>query len=125
MLTLNYNNIITINYKKTQIIHHTNLPITHQKHLIQIPYHQITNTIKQNTNIITIFTLNKTQKISTTTIKTKQIQSILLKIYNNNNFLYPNQKNNFTLKILPKIITKIQNLPELHLTKLTHFPYLL
>ncbi|MCV5791441.1 alanine racemase, partial [Escherichia coli] len=94
-------------------------------HLVQIPCHQVADAVEQGTDVITVFTLDKAREVSAAAVKAGRIQSVLLKVYSDDDFLYPGQESGFALKVLPEIVAEIQNLPGLHLAGLTHFPCLL
>ncbi|MBA1845337.1 YhfX family PLP-dependent enzyme, partial [Escherichia coli] len=54
-----------------------------------------------------------------------RVQSVLLKVYSDDDFLYPGQESGFVQHSLHEVVAEIQNLPGLHLAGLTHFPCLL
>lgn len=58
-------------------------------------------------------------------MKTGRVQSVLLKVYSDDDFLYPGQESGFVQHSLHEVVAEIQNLPGLHLAGLTHFPCLL
>ncbi len=73
----------------------------------------------------TVFTLDKAREISAAAVKTGRVQSVLLKVYSDDDFLYPGQESGFVQHSLHEVVAEIQNLPGLHLAGLTHFPCLL
>lgn len=72
-----------------------------------------------------MFTLDKAREISAAAVKTGRLQSVLLKVYSDDDFLYPGQESGFVQHSLHEVVAEIQNLPGLHLAGLTHFPCLL
>ncbi len=99
------------------------LPVAHQ-HLVQIPCHQVSDAVEQGTDVITVFTLDKAREISAAAVKTGRVQSVLLKVYSDDDF-FIRQESGFVQHSLHEVVAEIQNLPGLHLAGLTHFPCLL
>ncbi|MEY0732707.1 YhfX family PLP-dependent enzyme [Escherichia coli] len=125
LLALGYSGIVAVDYKEARVMRRAGLPVAHQGHLVQIPCHQVADAVEQGTDVITVFTLDKAREVSAAAVKAGRIQSVLLKVYSDDDFLYPGQESGFALKVLPEIVAEIQNLPGLHLAGLTHFPCLL
>lgn len=94
------------------------LPVAHQGHLVQIPCHQVSDAVEQGTDVITVFTLDKAREISAAAVKAGRVQSVLLKVYSDDDFLYPGQESGFVQHSLHEVVAEIQNLPGLHLADL-------
>ena len=72
-----------------------------------------------------MFTLDKAREVSAAAVKAGRIQSVLLKVYSDDDFLYPGQESGFVQHSLHEVVAEIKKLPGLHLAGLTHFPCLL
>lgn len=125
LLALGYSGIVAVDYKEARVMRRAGLPVAHQGHLVQIPCHQVSDAVEQGTDVITVFTLDKAREISAAAVKTGRLQSVLLKVYSDDDFLYPGQESGFVQHSLHEVVAEIQNLPGLHLAGLTHFPCLL
>ncbi|EOG8084680.1 YhfX family PLP-dependent enzyme [Citrobacter sp. CK184] len=125
LLALGYAGIVTVDYKEARVMRRAGLPVAHQGHLVQIPSRQIDEAVEQGTDIITLFSLEKAREVSAAAVKAGRVQAVMLKIYGEQDFLYPGQESGFPLARLDDAVNDIRRLPGLHVTGLTHFPCLL
>lgn len=125
LLALGYAGIVVVDYKEGRTLRRAGLPIAHQGHLVQIPSRLVDEAVQQNTDVITLFSLEKAREVSAAAVKAGQMQAVMLKVYGENDFLYPGQESGFPLVDLDEVVTEVQRLPGLHLSGLTHFPCLL
>ncbi|ENM2866772.1 YhfX family PLP-dependent enzyme [Citrobacter koseri] len=125
LLALGYAGIVTVDYKEARVMRRAGLPVAHQGHLVQIPSRQIGEAVEQGTDIITLFSLEKAREVSAAAVKAGRVQAVMLKIYGEQDFLYPGQESGFPLARLDDAVNDIRRLPGLHITGLTHFPCLL
>lgn len=125
LLALGYSGIVVVDYKEARVMRRAGLPVAHQGHLVQIPCHQVADAVEQGTDVITVFTLDKAREVSAAAVKAGRVQSVLLKVYSDDDFLYPGQESGFVQHSLHEVVAEIKKLPGLHLAGLTHFPCLL
>ncbi|CAH5948870.1 MAG: YhfX family PLP-dependent enzyme [Citrobacter koseri] len=125
LLALGYAGIVTVDYKEARVMRRAGLPVAHQGHLVQIPSRQIDEAVEQGTDVITLFSLEKAREVSAAAVKAGRVQAVMLKIYGEQDFLYPGQESGFPLARLDDAVNDIRRLPGLHITGLTHFPCLL
>ncbi|MWR17336.1 YhfX family PLP-dependent enzyme, partial [Escherichia coli] len=125
LLALGYSGIVAVDYKEARVMRRAGLPVAHQGHLVQIPCHQVADAVEQGTDVITVFTLDKAREVSAAAVKAGRVQSVLLKVYSDDDFLYPGQESGFVQHSLHEVVAEIKKLPGLHLAGLTHFPCLL
>lgn len=125
LLALGYAGIVTVDYKEARVMRRAGLPVAHQGHLVQIPPRQIGEAVEQGTDVITLFSLEKAREVSAAAVKAGRVQAVMLKIYGEQDFLYPGQESGFPLARLDDAVNEIRRLPGLHVTGLTHFPCLL
>ena len=125
LLALGYSGIVAVDYKEARVMRRAGLSVAHQGHLVQIPCHQVADAVAQGTDVITVFTLDKAREVSAAAVKAGRVQSVLLKVYSDDDFLYPGQESGFVQHSLHEVVAEIKKLPGLHLAGLTHFPCLL
>lgn len=125
LLALGYAGIVTVDYKEARVMRRAGLPVAHQGHLVQIPSRQIGEAVEQGTDVITLFSLEKAREVSAAAVEAGRVQAVMLKIYGEQDFLYPGQESGFPLARLDDAVNDIRRLPGLHVTGLTHFPCLL
>lgn len=92
LLALGYSGIVAVDYKEARVMRRAGLPVAHQGHLVQIPCHQVSDAVEQGTDVITVFTLDKAREISAAAVKAGRVQSVLLKVYSDDDFLYPGRR---------------------------------
>lgn len=125
LLQLGYAGIVVVDYKESRVMRRAGLPVAHQGHLVQIPSLLVSDAVTQGTDVITLYSLEKAQEVSAAAVKAGREQKVMLKVYGENDFLYPGQESGFPLNSLTDVAAKIQRLPGLYLSGLTHFPCLL
>ncbi|HCL5250543.1 TPA: YhfX family PLP-dependent enzyme [Salmonella enterica] len=125
LLRLGYEGIVVVDYKEARIMRRAGLPVAHQGHLVQIPSGQISDAVTQGTDVITLFSLEKAREVSIAAVKAGREQSVMLKVYGKNDFLYPGQESGFPLAYLADVVGEIRRLPGLRISGLTHFPCML
>ncbi len=92
LLALGYSGIVAVDYKEARVMRRAGLPLAHQGHLVQIPCHQVSDAVAQGTDVITVFTLDKAREVSAAAVKAGRVQSVLLKVYSDDDFLYPGRR---------------------------------
>ena len=107
LLALGYSGIVAVDYKEARVMRRAGLPVAHQGHLVQIPCHQVSDAVEQGTDVITVFTLDKAREISAAAVKTGRVQSVLLKVYSDDDFLYPGQESGFVQHSLHEVVAEI------------------
>ncbi|MBA1847834.1 YhfX family PLP-dependent enzyme, partial [Escherichia coli] len=95
LLALGYSGIVAVDYKEARVMRRACLPVAHQGHLVQIPCHQVVDAVAQGTDVITVFTLDKAREVSAAAVEAGRVQSVLLKVYSDDDFLYPGQESGF------------------------------
>ncbi|MCE1644854.1 alanine racemase, partial [Enterobacter hormaechei] len=81
--------------------------------------------MQQHPDVITVYSLEKAEEISSLARREGNVQRIMLKIYDDHDHLYPGQEAGFHLSELHTIVQHIMAMPGVKLTGLTHFPCLL
>lgn len=125
LLQLGYEGIVVVDYKEGRVMRNAGLPVAHQGHLVQIPSREVKNVVENGTGVITLFSLEKAREVSAAAINAGRVQNVMLKVFDDNDFLYPGQEGGFPLAFLTDVVSEIRRLPGLHLSGLTHFPCLL
>lgn len=125
LLPLGYEGVVVVDYKESRVMRRAGLPVAHQGHLVQIPACQVEDAVAQGTDIITLYSLEKAREVSAAAVKAGREQAVMLKVYGDNDFLYPGQESGFPLAYLHDVANEIRRLPGLRLSGLTHFPCLL
>jgi predicted amino acid racemase len=125
LLSLGYQGVVAVDFKEARVMRRAGLKVAHQGHLVQIPHDQVAEAVAQGTDIITIFTMEKAREVSKAAVSAGRTQAVMLKVYGENDSLYPGQESGFSLAELEGVVAELRQLPGLQLTGLTHFPCLL
>lgn len=125
LVALGYKGVVAVDYKESRVMRRAGLPVVHQGHLVQIPASMVNEAVTQGTEVITLFSLEKAREVSAAATHAGREQAVMLKVFGEQDFLYPGQESGFPLAHLDAVVSEIQRLPGLRLTGLTHFPCLL
>ncbi len=125
LMALGYQGIVAVDYKESRVMRRAGLPVAHQGHLVQIPASLVNEAVDAGTEVITLFSLEKAREVSAAAVHAGRDQAVMLKVYGEQDFLYPGQESGFPLAHLDAVVAEIRRLPGLRLTGLTHFPCLL
>lgn len=125
LIELGFHGTVAVDFKEARTLRNAGVAVSHAGHLVQIPTSKVSEAVTAPTEIITVFSLEKAREISDAARKYGLVQPIMLKVFSENDCLYPGQEAGFPLSILDNVISEINALPGVKLTGLTHFPCLL
>jgi len=125
LLALGYQGIVAVDYKESRVMRRVGLKVAHQGHLVQIPSAQVEAVVRQGTEVITLFSLEKAREVSRAAVRAGIMQSVMLKVYGEQDFFYPGQESGFALSELTATVEALRTMPGIRLVGLTHFPCLL
>ncbi|MFP1462141.1 alanine racemase [Escherichia coli] len=112
-------------YKEARVMRRAGLPVAHPGASGTNPLSSVADAVEQGTDVITVFTLDKAREVSAAAVKAGRIQSVLLKVYSDDDFLYPGQESGFVRRSLHEVVAELRNCRGCGFTGLTHFPCLL
>ena len=101
------------------------VPLSHVGHLVQIPTHKLETVLSYGVQYMTIYSIEKAAEINAICEKLEKVQSILLKIWQPGDFLYPGQEGGFKMDTLLACIQQIKKFSHVKIVGLTAFPCLL
>lgn len=125
LIALGFHGTVAVDFKEARRLRNASIPVSHVGHLVQVPSQQVALTVESAPEIITLFSLEKAREISAAAQHSGCVQPVMLKIYAENDRLYPGQEAGFPLAVLDEVVDIIRALPGIALTGLTHFPCLL
>jgi len=99
-----------------------NIPLGHVGHLVQIPNCFIEKFLKSNPEVITVFSFEKARQLSEFAQKEQLQVNVLLRVVDNNDFIYSGQAGGFQLSQLDKNLDEIHSLPNINIAGVTAFP---
>lgn len=125
LLETGYQGIVAVDFKEARQLWRHGLPVAHIGHLVQTPANMIDEAISQRPEVITVYSVEKAQEISTAALRQNHRQSLLLKVQENGDVIYPGQEAGFLLAELPGVINKINKMAGVEIVGVTHFPCML
>lgn len=125
LLALGYRGLVAVDYKEARVLRAHGLKVAHQGHLVQVPHGLVDSVVASEPEIITLFSLEKAQEIADAAHKQGREQAVMLKVFSEQDHLYPGQEAGFALSELESVIKSLRAMPGLRLAGLTHFPCLL
>lgn len=125
LIELGFHGAVAVDFKEARMLRSARIPVSHVGHLVQIPTSLISETIADGTEIVTVFSLEKAREISVAAQQCGCIQPIMLKVFAEQDQIYPGQQAGFPLLALDDVVSVIRTLPGVKLAGLTHFPCLL
>jgi len=118
-----FDGIVCVDFKEARLLHRAGIKIGHIGHLVQPPSHFIPHVVSEiKPEVITVYSLEKAAEISKAAQAAGLTQGVLLKFYHSNDQLYINQEAGFPVESLAEVIAHIKQLPNIHISGLTHFP---
>lgn len=125
LIALGFRGAVAVDFKEARRMRNAGVPVSHAGHLVQVPTSQIPETVAASTDIVTVFSLEKAREISVAAQQCGYTQPIMLKIFADQDTLYPGQEAGCPLTALDDVVGVIRTLPGVQLAGLTHFPCLL
>lgn len=121
LLPLGYSGIVAVDYKEARVMRRAGLPVAHQgiwyKSLVirlLTPLHRAPTSSP--------CLLDKAREVSAAAVKAGRVQSVLLKVYSDDDFLYPGQESGFVQHSLHEVVAEIKKLSGLHFSRINPFP---
>ncbi|MDX7990763.1 YhfX family PLP-dependent enzyme [Xenorhabdus littoralis] len=124
LIEVGYRGVVAVDFREAYSLSQHGIPLCHIGHLVQIPAHLIETMLKQNPDIITVFSLEKAQAISDIAEKLGRVQPIMLKVYDKRDIVFPCQEAGITFNELDSVVDALKHMPGVKLSGLTHFPCL-
>lgn len=120
---LGFDGVVCVDFKEARFFYQQGIVVSHVGHLVQPPSQFIKQLIEDiKPEIITVYSLEKAQELSSAANKANHEQMVLIKFFQEGDLLYPNQEAGFPLSTLAETLKAIHNLPNLTVAGITHFP---
>lgn len=119
---MGYAGAVVVDFKEAQVMMRHNIPIGNIGHLVQIPEAMVEEVVAYGPEVITVYTADKVRSISRAAQKLGKTQSILIRVYDDNDMIYSGQTAGISLADLPAFLAEIQELPGIQVAGITSFP---
>lgn len=125
LIELGFHGTVAVDFKEARTLRNADALVSHVGHLVQVPKSLVAESVAFDTEMITVFSLERAREISAAALEAGRVQPIMLKIFADQDKLYPGQEAGFPLSALDEVVDVIRSLPGVKLAGLTHFPCLL
>jgi len=115
---------LAIDFREAAILSHHHIPIGHVGHLVQIPCQLLKPILQLNPEVVTVFSVEKAEQISTALKGSSQQAHLLLRVVSEGDFFYPGQEGGIPLERLVAEAATIQKLPNVQISGVTSYPCL-
>jgi len=123
---LGYAGIVCVDFKEARFFQRHGIPVAHVGHLVQLPESMLLSTIKRaRPEVMTVTCIEKAKSVSQAASQLGITQDLLLKFYQDQDELYINQESGFALHELDHVCAQIEQLPNVRIAGITHFPCML
>lgn len=125
LIEIGYEGCVAVDFNEAKVMIDNNIPLGNVGHLVQIPSIYMEEIVKYGSKVFTVFSFEKLQEINLYSEKYNKISEIIIKIYDENDKLYPSQEGGIKLKDLKEFCEKSKPLKNIKIVGITSFPTLL
>lgn len=123
LVKMGYNGAVVVDFKEAQVMMDAQIPIGNVGHLVQIPDAMIPKIVAYGPEVITVYSLEKAEKINEAARSVGRVQGILLRVCDSRDMIYSGQTAGFLLDSLEETAEQIQKKYEnLKIQGVTSFP---
>ncbi|NIZ19585.1 alanine racemase [Entomospira culicis] len=125
LLDVGFSSAVVVDYRDALIMMEHDIPLGNVGHLVQVPEALLLRIMQYGARYMTIYSMDKFIKINAIAEKLGIVQSILLRITDKHDVIYPGQEAGITLEELPAFIRQVKALKHINIAGLTSFPIFL
>ncbi|MBW9212988.1 MULTISPECIES: alanine racemase [Terrabacteria group] len=122
LMNLGYRSSVVVDFREAEIMMENKIPIGNLGHLVQPPKFCLEKIMKYGCEVITVYSLEKIKEIDVIAKKLDIKQDILLKVFDDEDLVYPGQEGGFHVLSLEKIIDEVMLLKNVRIVGATSFP---
>lgn len=113
---------VSVDWNEALSLLRNKIPLGHVGHLVQIPNCFFEKILQSNPEVVTVFSFEKAHQLSEIAKKNHLWVNILLRVVDEDDFIYSGQTGGFQLTRLEKNLEKIHSLPNINIAGVTAFP---
>lgn len=118
-----YEGAVVVDYKEADIMMKAGIPIGNVGNLVQIPQIQVERVMAYGPEAITVFSTDKIRHIDQVARKLNRRQGLLIRVYDERDYVYSGQTAGFALEELEHIVKLIKSeCPHVYVKGVTSFP---
>ncbi len=122
LIDLGFPGAVVVDYKEALLMMAWHIPISHVGNLVQVPHAILEKILLYRPQYMTVFSFEKLQMIHEICTKHQIKQNIILRVYQNDDILYPGQEAGILLDDLESFLTQAKKLHGCEIVGFTAFP---
>lgn len=122
---MGYDGAVAVDYREALHLAEHQLKIWNVGHLVQPPKACLDRLISYGVKFFTVYTIEKMREIDTVAQKTGLIQSIMIKVADNDCLIYDGQQSGFSIDDLDLLVDASKSMPNIKIEGVTSFPCML
>ena len=124
MVAAGINRAVAVDFDGARLLHAVGIPLGNIGHLTQIPQQMIPAALRMSPEVITLFSVEKAQRVGRVAQQLGVVQPVLLRIADDETAFYPAQEGGFSLAKLVAAAHQISQIKGIRLAGVTSFPCL-
>lgn len=115
---------VAVDFDEGKVLADNDIPIGNIGHLVQPGKHQWKEVLSWSPEVVTVFSYERAKQLASAAVFVGVEQDILLKVFDEDDSVYPAQEGGIPLQDLEATIDRIQGLPNITIVGVTSFPNL-
>ena len=115
-------NAVAVDMDEARMLFSHGIRIGHLGHLVQIPKGDVREALCMKPEVITCFSEDKVRELSDAARELGMVQDVLLRVVDDNDYIYPGQGGGIRLDVLEGLVRKVKKLDNVNVTGVTSFP---
>jgi len=113
---------VAVDFNEARKLYRNGIKIGHLGHLVQIPKGCMKDALKMKPEVVTCFSVDMAKELSDAAEEMGIVQNILLRVIDDDDYLYPGQGGGIKLDVLEVVAKRIKKLPNVNVVGVTSFP---
>ena len=109
LVKIGYPGAVVVDFKEAQVMMEAGIPICNIGNLVQVPEAMIKEVIAYKPEVITVFSIDKIKSINKVAKELGQVQGIMLRVFQEDDMLYPGQEAGFSLSEIAELVSTIKD----------------
>lgn len=122
LIDLGYDGAVVVDFKEAMVMMDNNIPIGNIGNLVQIPNSMLDKVINYGVEHITVFSYPKLKMINDIAKKNNKKQKVIIRVYSDNDKLYPSQEAGININEFEAFLSKCKNFSNIDICGVTSFP---
>ena len=122
LVELGYEGAVVVDFNEAKVMMDNKIPIGNVGNLVQIPEAMVEEIVEYGVGVITVFSIDKLKTINRAAKKAGKVQRVILRVYSDNDTMYPGQEAGISIENLKGFIEETRHLDNIKIVGITSFP---